>query len=416
MNDILSELTNEKNEHETVWKFVPAVVVLVLIAFAAFLLAGVLEPQRNDDGVTTIAARIQERSSNLQTQSARDVEDVRQLRAFVRAANYGAAVDETERIFADGDSDTDPNKRAYYAWASAGAYYKANRSIDDAIVGIRRMKESVNDTTVALPLRARIATTIANIYYGPVGRDERVFNEIFTGEPFAGLRTDDAFESTRRVYQWSYDLYPTARAALMLARWHVITPIERERDTRDAAVAEHVRMADALLQEAADLFARERERAAPSPASRMAASYRYWRTYIRTMLAYLDPSTYTTDYRSEYESIIDSFMRSPSTEVRQYVPYARWLYADFLVRIDGDTDAAREQLREAVAAVNADPNRDVNEFLTFIKNTPATETTLITARNLFSNMIRDAMRLEPTFRDFVISVNPDLSAWVDGGA
>lgn len=324
----------------------------------------------------------------------------------VRSGDYESASDAYNKIVAN--EAANPEQRALAVWSAAEINYKLSGDIQDAVDGIRELKETVLDTRVSPRVRAGSLRTMVGIYYGSAGRHPAVFEEMFRGEPFNQyLVPGDGYLSTRKLHEWAYSIYPTSNVAIKLAQWFVIEPFENDELTVEE-IDSYLAEAQRYLNEAAALEELELELEGPRlTESRRYASNQYWVTFIQTALAlHEDDGSY--DYAQAYEDLFTFLRNSPNGEVAQYLPYAHWLYANFLVKFDGDVAAAQEQLAQTISLVENDPRPEANEFASFVRNTPVEGTELISDQNFFTSMVKDMVAIDENFASFIRTLNPSL--------
>jgi len=309
------------------------------------------------------------------------------------------------------DDTVDPEQRARAVLNAAEAEYKMTGEIEDAVSGIRELKKSVLDNSTSPKVRAESLISMAGIYYGSAGRHPLVFEEIFEGEPFSQYRVEgEGYKSIHQLQEWAYEMHPTANSALKLAQWYVVEPFQNDSLTEEE-VREYVAEARRYLNESRVLEQEQLANGELETSGRRYVSNRYWTAFIRAGVTYLaeDPSELDyPDYRNNYDELIVFLDNYENPQVRAYIPYTHWLYANWLVMFDNDTEAARDQLARVNGFMRSVPQPENTEFGKFVANTPVGESEYVKEENFFTSMIVDMAALDENFRALVGELNPGL--------
>lgn len=328
-----------------------------------------------------------------------------EARDRVQSGDYEGASDIMWELVQD--ETADPEQRARAVWNGAGSNYKVTGEIEDALASIKELKKIAVDEQVSPRMRAQMISNMAGMYYGSTGRHPLVFEEMFAGEPFSQYRVPgEAYLSIQNLLKLAHQTYPTSNTAIKLAQWYVVEPFQDD-TLSEADITSYIVEARRYLDEAATLAEEHMASGELSEDSRRYASNLYWSNFINTGIAYLEDAPNKLEYRQNHEEVIAFLKASPNNEVKQYLPYVHWHYANWLVKFENDTEAAHTQLRHVVEFMQSDPKPEVTEFAKFIENTP-TGGEYAKDNNFFTSMILDMMALDEAFRTYVATVNPDL--------
>lgn len=292
-------------------------------------------------------------------------------------------------------------QRANY---NAGVSYSESGDVDDIFDSIRLYKASVEDPETSAKWRARTLNLIATAYCA-FGRDPRIVDEVFSTEPYASMlrdADDDPMAAAMAILHWSYDIYPTPRAAILIARGHALEAVNAVSDEeRDYYASE----AEKWIESADQIAVAELDRTAGKDNdykyTRRYFSYRHWRTFTVSALALSGVQKYVDTYLDEHYKLF-AFMEEQGIEnTMQYEPFCDWMLAYFLEKIEGDSDGAKEYLKKAVAsAENWDEEvQGTNYFEVFTRNEMGHET-----MDIFGEMMEFAIDFSPEFRRYVESV------------
>lgn len=283
---------------------------------------------------------------------------------------------------------------------NSGIAYDETGDFQDVIDSIRGYKDSVADAETSPKWKARTLNILATAYCA-YGRDTRIIEEVFNTEPYATMLReagDDPMMASLAILQWSYDLYPTPRAAVLIGRAHAIEAVGSEGDER----TNHIALAEQWLQEAAGIASTELSRTAGRANdykdSRRYFSYLHWRSFTISALALAGVEEYRDRYRAEQEQLF-AFMEEQGLEnTKQYEPFCYWMYGYFLENIDGDTKLAQEYFSRSVEAAE---NYDVgtNYFEVFVRNESAHE-----PMDIFGEMLEFAYNASEDFKGYIDAV------------
>ncbi len=258
------------------------------------------------------------------------------------------------------------NDRTAAIRAISDGIYPATGDIQALLANVRELKAAILDPDLGQEAKAR-AISLLSSRYNESGENPVVFEEVYSGEPFRQFRVGNSPQrSIRKLQEWSFETYPTSRSAMAIASSYVKDLLVRQylpdERAREINVDEYVKKAEQYLAHADALAAREELKAS-------AVGTQYWRTYTIGGLAHVThDDAYQRSYRDVYDNFIRSLEKKGDVDSAQYLPFAYWMYANYLVLIDRDADAALTQLNKLVAFVRGDPKFEVNEFVRFVRN------------------------------------------------
>lgn len=281
-----------------------------------------------------------------------------------RTGDYATTLQELMAIRNDPSKSVE--EKAIAAYTATGARFYLSGNFNDRLQDIRDLKQIILDSAVTLQTRVGALNTLAGAFTDS-GTDPLAFDELFRDAPFNQfLATDDPELSTRRLYEWSYSMLPTARAAIHIAVWYseqyVINPLQSASTTKSyAAVAED------FLKKADALSVQEAQRDSRYLDSFTYIDYRIWRAIVIGRLSPQIGEPYTSQYPRVYDEFISFAKGSKNVNAQSNLFYARYIYAARLA-LDGDTKAARSQLDALADELVALENPDLNSFVRMLRN------------------------------------------------
>jgi len=256
---------------------------------------------------------------------------------------------------------------------NVGVSYTESGEFDDVIRILQEYKASINDGTVSDKWRARTLNNLGFAYCG-YGRDSRISEEVFKDGAYATILVEEegnTMAAGRRLFEWSYEIYKTPRAAVLLARDAAMKAVQTDNGSTKAALIEK---AEKYLAEGAQLatgeIARTQGRQNSYSNSRRYFSYLHWRNFTRATLAVAGVEKYKDNFRRDYEDLF-AFMGEQGLEnTKEYESSCYMMYGYFLDTIDGDTELAQEYLDRSVE-VSENYDNGTNYFEVFIRNMAA---------------------------------------------
>lgn len=216
----------------------------------------------------------------------------------------------------------------------------------------------------------RTKALIINMLTGFVAaqRDDRFFNEIFSGEPFGALKVEnDPFLTIRKFAELSNTLSPTSVATHQIATWHAARILSAQRlkltvDERKGHAASIISLAD----EAATLFAQEEPLFETALFGELNTfQYHNQRAYLYGATAYVEPQ-YFMRSEEEYAILYTRYGEGRGDPIVQsWLPSAYLNNALFLRGFGGKArdEDVRNRLNSLVALVESDPDLYKNTFL-----------------------------------------------------
>jgi hypothetical protein len=312
-----------------------------------------------------------------------------------RSGSYEQAAAQYNAIAGNPLSTSD--SRATAITAGLGVRYRNSGDVTDFIKDIKDLKAAITDPGVSARNRV-IALDMLGSSYCRSGRSDAVFQEIYSGEPFSKyLAPGDPNLSSRHLYEWSYEIYPTTKAAVRLERWYVeellwndSLPAATQKEYLDRAL-KYGADADQFNQRDLQRFGTDHLQ------SSAYAAYWYWRAVNQGGLAQLGVGDYKDTYRKAYDDFFNVIANQQNEANKQYLPYAYLFLADTIVKVGGSTEEADQWLKKAIDFTVADTG--VNDFGVFIKNEASKP-----AWDYSSKSVYDMMDISPEFKSFVSSL------------
>jgi hypothetical protein len=345
-----------------------------------------------------IGAAVYGGSVYLNKREARMLAESRSVAESVRSGDYEAALAQYNALKdVDGEVGARAVRNVY-----EGLFEATGGDIEAVLQGVRELKETIADTSITPESRAMSISVLAHAY-NESGENQRVFDEIYSGDPYASLRVEgSAARSMRNLLEWSYEVYPTPVVANSIATTYAKNLLNRPyvSASRRAEIDadDTIGKARYYMQESDRLLAAA---VAANPGYEATSRYvtqRYWRVFTEASIAYAEGGKDKEGYKKSYADLI-TYLRGHNEEAREYLPYAHWSYAMFLMLIDNDNEAAKGELNNAVGAVTIDPEPETNEFLTFLRNEKTRPPT-----NFSTASIAKMAELSPEFKAMLESL------------
>ena len=281
---------------------------------------------------------------------------------------------------------------------NSGIAYTESGDFQDVVTTLAAYKASIDDPETSDKWRARTLNNLGFAYCS-YGRDPRIPGAIFGDGTYAEILEEeggDAMAAGKRLLEWSFDIYPTPRAAVLLARDAAMRAVQtQDADVRNTAIEE----AEAYLKEGATLaaseIARTEGRQNSYSNSRRYFSYLHWRNFSRATLALAGVEKYAQTYRRDYEDLF-AFMGEQGLEnTKEYESSCYMMYGYFLEHIDGDTDLAQSYFSKSVDA-SYNYNSGTDYFKVFITNEVANPGT-----DFLSDVVRFSYDFSRDFKAYV---------------
>lgn len=257
---------------------------------------------------------------------------------------------------------------------NSGVTYTASGEFADVIRTLQEYKASIDNPDTSDKWRARTLNNLAFAYCG-YGRDDRIMEEIFKDGVYADILAQEggnAMAAGKKLFEWSYSIYPTPRAAVLLARGAAMEAAQIEGNSTKKE--QLIQTAERFLAEGAQLataeLARTEGRQNSYSNSRRYFSYLHWRNFTRATLAVAGVQKYRDTYRRDYEDLF-AFMPEQGLEnTKEYESSCYMMYGYFLENIDGDTELAQEYFDKSVD-VSENYDNGTNYFEVFVRNMAA---------------------------------------------
>ena len=285
---------------------------------------------------------------------SQSVGSIRPVSANAYQGNFQAAVERYQSISSSATST--PLVRALATNAAAFLPYAVTNNPADAAASIQSLKELVADSSLPSPIRAKAVLRLAQ-WYGVSNYDTTIFDDVFTGDSYAQYRvvgdTEDArMNSVLKLLLRSFQIYPKHRTAIYIAKIYAGEAM----DSTDASTTkadvynaeQYLTTAEAL---AAHFTATTPEITVDSVTEQEA--YLYDHADVIGMLAMLNVSPYTTEYRKNYQDLFSFVQQWPDANLQSYLPIAYFEYADALLSVDNDAASAKVQLQQSMDLVSS---------------------------------------------------------------
>lgn len=286
------------------------------------------------------------------------------LAEYRRQGNFEAALQELEKIQSKPLKDAD--EQALAVLGSINVKFNLTADIQDMLADIENLKTVVRDPVVDLRVRVEALNALsASICRS--GRDPVVFEEVYKDAPFNSyLAPGDPDLSARYMAEWSYSQLPTSFAAIRIARWYsdqIFQNVSLSTETKMQYTDEtkkYLRNAEELTQSELS-WAPDRAKSVPYMA------YKMWHAVIIGRLAGAGGEPYKSQYKREFEELLSFLKAQKNVGAADYVYLSRGFYARFLLQVDGDPDAAKEQLDLLASELNSLKNPDVSAYVRFVR-------------------------------------------------
>jgi hypothetical protein len=293
--------------------------------------------------------------------------DVATISVNNKAGNYEAALHEYNAIA--NSTTTSPTNKAMAVLNAHGAMFNITGNIQDFIDEVQAKQKIAVDPNVDLDVRVNALGEVAGSFCSS-GRNPLVFKVIYSVPPFSNyLVKGDPDLSSRKMYEWSFSMMPTSKAALRIARWYVEDPLWHT-NLPQATVQDDIAKAEYYLQQGNALASQELQsgKLTVSAGSGDHRTYLYWHAYVIGALAKLKGEPYKSEYKQNYENYFAYVKNQNSVYANITLPFAHMFYANYLLINDNDTAGAQAQLQQAIDYVKADTHPELLSFATFIQN------------------------------------------------
>lgn len=282
----------------------------------------------------------------------------------------------------------------------AGLRYRRSGSSDDAVSAIRDLKRVAIDPAVSAYSRAYAMLEMTLILTAS-NRDPIVFEELFSGQPWSGFLvsedgTTNNFASTQQLLARSLQLSSNYRTAIALAANYA-----RELQTKGESFTGAQNNIDGMeihLAQAEDL-ARLQSDEQPDGSDRY-ENYLSNRAFVIATLAEFKGSPYRERYRQTYEDLFTFFLgqQTEYADAHGRLAYEHVMFARALLRVEGDSAGARDQLNNAIRLTNEDPLKEQSALLKWIRTALRSE-----QRQVVSGF-NELLSVSPEFSQFVDTV------------
>lgn len=316
-----------------------------------------------------------------------------------RTGDYKTAAAQAQAIM--GDPTKTKEEKAIAAYLAAGSEFHFSGNLKDRFQDMNTLKQIVTDETISLDTRVSALNTLASSY-SDAGRDPKVFEELYKGDPWSTyLVLNEPEQSARKLYEWSYTMKPSVIAAVRISKWYAEQWVYH-RDQGAAITKEYTQKAAEYLGKADALIVTEAAQNPDYNKGSRYAQYRYWKANVIGRLAAQAGEPWKSQYRSEYDGYIDYATKSSNALAKLNLFYARYTYAIGLQGLQGDKDtvAAKVQLDALAKELNALQNPYTVGYVLFLRNV-----TTLQKGGLNDQMIQKMSVLSPDYGAAVKKLN-----------
>ena len=286
-----------------------------------------------------------------------------QVREAVHTGNFGEAISGNEAI--QNNPSATAEQKAFSTYNALGAEYRLTGDVSARISDIQEMKKIITDTSVSNRTRVNTLNVLVS-QYSISGKDPRVFEEIYKGEPFSKyLVPGDPELSARKLAEWSYEMLPTSSAAISIARWYSEQKILNP-GLSATIHASYVASAEDYLKKAETAATVEARNVPSFTETTRYLVYRYWHAIVTGRLADQKGEPYRSEYRSVYDKFILFTQSQQNVLAQEYLLYARLFYAQRLSQ-NNDIVAATKQLDLLAEQLTIVADSESNVFVRFLK-------------------------------------------------
>jgi hypothetical protein len=284
-----------------------------------------------------------------------------------KSGNYAEAARIARKIVEEGDPST-PYHQDARSVLETSLFKSPN--IEDKVEATRLVKERYLISESAMT-RAIIVNKLINLSFA---RDDEVFEEIFSGDPFELYRDDDKRESNYNLMELSISIDPTSFAVQRLAIRHMDTLMDPSSSVSDRLEA--VKGIKEDTTRAAVLFKKERDNYDVHPFSPLdAANFYYWQGFLLGVAASEDTEL-LVDSEKALKTVFDIYYSAldendkPQKIVETRLPYTLMRLSMFINDVDGES--RREEilghLRTLISIIEDDEKNHEGSFISFVKN------------------------------------------------
>ena len=229
-------------------------------------------------------------------------------------------------------------------------------------------KSIIFDKDINAYTRAEVANALATSYCG-AGRDERVLDKLYEGEQFSKFYIKgDPGKSSMLMLKWSYDIYPTARAAIGISHWYVKELLSSNKAFTKKQKKEYIDEAIKWLKISEELAQKER---LLQKRKKQSGAYVFWRAYTIGALAELKVEPYTKVWKQEFDKAIRYIEDSNDIIIiNGFANSAYLFYAYYAHVIDSDKELAKQNLQKIVnyRKTSGDRNPEIFELFAYNAN------------------------------------------------
>gem|GEM_PF-1568391 len=288
-----------------------------------------------------------------------------ELIASKRSGDYQTALQIAEEIAADPLKSA--NEQALAVFNAGKLRFKLSGNINELLVDIQNLKDIILDETLSQQIRVRALNTLQSSYCSS-GRDPLAFEEIYKDEPFRQyLAAGDPDLSALNLAKWSYETFPTAFAAVRIARWHG-DQIVNDANLTAVQKEEYAETVRKYLKSGEALIGGELQRHPDYINSAEYAGYLFWRARGYGRLAIYGDQWYKDRYQQTFTDVIDFVEKQNNVESNDDQYFAYQYLAQFSMVVEKDKVTAKAALDALSAKLDALENPVVVTFVRFIRN------------------------------------------------
>jgi len=330
-------------------------VILALVVIAAYLGWNFLndDSRANDSIVTEVTGGYQE------------------LVAFSEGRDAQGAVEKADELLMMAQqADAPPNVEAEIRSVRATNLFRMSE-VEGQKEAVRTAKEIAVDTRLSRARRASAANALLSFYYS--ARSRFIFDEIFTGDPFASLAEGEEKDAVRRLAEFSMDLYPTSFAALRVAVWYSGELLDNKSLTEDTrseyknSILELIKQADELI--ALELSQAETNQGYTFDPTSMLTRFHYWKGFNLAAATVGIPSE-SQDFERSFQEALSMYKPNEveSDNIATTIVYTNFYYAAYLHEIYKEERSGDQKilLENLVNIITSNPQLHQSGFIAFM--------------------------------------------------
>ncbi len=220
--------------------------------------------------------------------------------------------------------------------------------------------------------------------YIMTGEDQYIYDEVFTGEPFASYRVEgDWSGSLRKLAEFSLSFYETPQALQRVAFWYAarLTNYDKKYSLSKGQKEEYIDQILALIARIDGVYpGYERTLANRSYEYLLPTQHAFWKTYLYAVVAQSGRPEYLVQSKQALDELVRISEAAVDAEGNVIplasisVPEAEFIYAKavFLIKKEDGYEEVRYHLGRAVSVTEANPGLQEGTFIAIMRNAALT--------------------------------------------